>query len=129
MNENEQLQVYNGIPTNGESEEEKNWWHRFLEVVNPYLNKKHQQGEALLDAKLRKEVAEARILEEHANQEEIKTARKAHELEQQIMEEGGLLKYEIVDNGDLSTHEQFNRDLEEVSDAIRMLELKHGTRL
>jgi hypothetical protein len=80
------LTSYRGIPNRPEAEGERSRWRRFLEWALPWLKHKWALGEALMEAKVRQEMAQARIMEAQAEQEALKVVEIAARLEEEKVE-------------------------------------------
>ena len=127
----EQIQEYSGQPSNVDLPYERTWFQRFLEFTLPYLKKKHQQADELVEIKLRQEEAQAKILEQQAEQERIRTAEMAHELEQKKLKDMGYSDFELLseERPKMAPIAELEAKREEYSEKLRLLELKYGARM
>lgn len=118
----ESLQKYSGLPKKIDIEGEKTRWHKFLEFINPFFKQKYEQGEALLDARLRQEIGKANQEEGKGRQEKLKALKmelKLKEtLEQKELKELTLLKdYSLNENVDIT------KELENIRENVENLKL------
>ena len=120
------LHEYSGIPNKPEKQEEKGRWGRFLEWALPWLKRKQILAEALLEAKVRQEVAKAQILELRVKADALEIAALTARMELEKMEEA---EFEVISEDAIVSEEDLGQDLEALEEKIKLLNLKHGTRI
>ena len=122
----EQIQKYKGRPKDT-TNEKPSVWKRFLNSVVPWLAKKWELGNEFLEAKVEREKNEAEKLKAESNLLKIQAQKEAME----IADLAGYYDHFIEEENKRKefTEKELEEQLIELSDIIKMLNLKYGFKI
>jgi hypothetical protein len=118
---------YRGLPNETQVAGEKGRWRRFLEALLPWLSHKWGLAERLADARVRKEMAEAHILEAKAAQEALKTIDMAKRMEAEKLNNIDAIVSEAESPTEYA--ERLRHEMEQIQEKLDTINFRHGTRI
>lgn len=121
------LREYKGTPNEPHVVGERSRWRRFLEAAMPWLGQKWGLAECLAEAKVRQEMAQAKILEAQAVQEGLKTIDMAMRMEAEKMAK--MEEVEIVSEDSAEYEAHIRREIEQLQQKMDALSSQYDARI
>ena len=123
-------QKYSGFP-NKQSPEERGFWRKFLDLVFPFLSRKHRQAERMLESKIRVEEETARNLMADTELKKAQAAKErieAMKMAKAITEDAARMEQTALDKQpiELLSKEEVKEELFAFMEKARIMRLKYG---